>query len=386
MLIQQLPSARQVLPACCRCWLEALHAHLAPCIGYRRPGPCCWRRAPALGARPGGQRHLPCAGPARCAPSLPHTDVQKVQLRAWRLAQAQPWLQVVCLSQPPRPPRPLLCSPGPRQSSRSDPNERELNTWLHSAGSAGKILDLVQRYHLQFNNIHAVTALQTLARLPPRARPSFAGHAAWPLLLDTVQRFIPTFQPRQLSSAVWACNTLNVRSAEMLSTLLAAAQASMVTRPQTWNSMELSTLLDGLAGLQLGGDSAVLVAAEQLLPQVLPAADARPISNCVWAFGKRQHALGPGVVEAVARRFSEVVQLATPQAVANLLYGLAIMGAAPRKQLLDSCEERLVDTLQLATAQSVANAIWALGQLGHCPPDSSMQKLLHADAMQVRPG
>ena len=92
----------------------------------------------------------------------------------------------------------------------------------------------------------------------------------------------------------------------------------------------------------LRDDAAFLSAAEQQLPVLLPGAEAQNISNCVWSFAKRQHVLGPSVVDAVARRFPEVVQQANSQAIANLLYGLASMGAAPSRQLLDSCTERLV--------------------------------------------
>ena len=249
-----------------------------------------------------------------------------------------------------------------------------LITHLKQSGSARQILDLVAKQHAHFNQIHAVTALHTLARLSPAARRGYAAHPGWPQLLQTLRRQIPLFEANKFGGTLWACNKLQLKDGPMLPQLLSGASELLTNQPGVWQMPQLTACLVGLAGLQLEGDAAFLSAPEQRLLR-LPTAEARGISSCVWSFAKRQHVLGPSVVDAVARRFSEVVQQANPQDVANLLYGLASMGAAPSRQLLDSCTERLVDTLQLATAQHVANTLWALGELGHCPPDSTMQDL-----------
>ena len=300
--------------------------------------------------------------------------------------QAQPRLQTVHASQPARPPR----SPKPQQStqlqpqqsSKSGPNDRELTGWLYSAGSTKTILDLVQRHHQQFDKIHAVTALQTLTKLPVRQRSGFASHAAWPLLLATVQRLIPLYEPRQLSSAVSACGSLEMRPA-WLPQLLSAAQVSMQARPEAWDLFSLSTCLVGLARLQYKGDTCVWTAAEQLLPRLLPGADSRDITNSVWSFSKREHVLGSNVIDAVCVRFLDVLPQTPPQGIANLLYGLASMAATPSPQLLNGCAERLASTAELSNSQNIANTIWALGELGHCPSTDTLWTLLQADALKV---
>ena len=284
-------------------------------------------------------------------------------------------------AQPPRSPQPQK-SRQPQQRSKSDPGERELNSWLHSAGSAKRILDLVQRHHQLFDKIHAVTTLQTLAKLSPKMRAGFTSHTAWPLLLDTLHCLMPLFEPRQLSSAVSACGGLDVKPV-WLSQLLSAAEASMQTRPQLWNLLSLSACLDGLARLQYEDDLSILAVAQQILPRLLPGADARDISSAVWSLSKRRHGIDSDTVDAISVRFLEVLPQAPSQSIVNLLYGLAMMNAALATKLLDGCAERLATIVGDATAQNISNAIWALGQLGHCPAASTLQTLLQAEVFQV---
>ena len=239
----------------------------------------------------------------------------------------------------------------------------------------------MQEHHHRFSKVNGVTALQTLAKLPLTMRSGFESHAAWPLLLAAVQHSIPHFDARQLSGCVSACAALSVQPA-WLPQLLATAEASMQTKPQAWSLRYLATCVTGLAKLQYEGDCLVWTAAEQLLPQLLPGADARGIANAVWSFGKAQRALHCDVVNVICVRFLEVLPQAAPQNVANLLYGLAIMGAAPDKQLLEACAEHLASTTG-RDAQFISNTIWALGELGHCPSDVHLQALLHADILKV---
>ena len=103
----------------------------------------------------------------------------------------------------------------------------------------------------------------------------------------------------------------------------------------------------------------------------------------MWKFSKRQQLLGSDIVDAICARFLEVLSQANPQEIANLLYGLAVMGAVPSKQLLDGCSEHLASLVEHVSAQHIANTIWALGELGHCPSASTMQELLQTNAVQV---
>ena len=157
----------------------------------------------------------------------------------------------------------------------------------------------------------------------------------------------------------------------------------MQTRPMAWNNLNVSACLNGLAKLQYEGVAKVQAAAIQLLPQLLPSAEARHISNSVWSLCKRQQVLGCDVVDALSVRFLEVLPQATPQEVAMLLFGLARMHTAPSKQLLDGCAEHVASVVERCNAQDIANIIWALGELGHCPSASTMQTLLQVDALQV---
>ena len=102
------------------------------------------------------------------------------------------------------------------------------------------------------------------------------------------------------------------------------------------------------------------------------------------ALSKRHQVLGGDILDATCARFLGVLSQATPQAVANLLYGLANMGAAPSEQLLVGCAEHLASITKHATAQNIANTIWAIGELGDCLSDDTLQALLQADALQVR--
>ena len=172
--------------------------------------------------------------------------------------QAQPGPLTVHASQiaqSPRSPK-LQQSRQQQQRSECEPNARELNGQLREADSAREMLTLVQSHHQQFNKIHVVTVLQTLAKMGPKMRSGFASHAAWPLLQAAVQRSVPFFDARQLSGSVSACGTLGVKPA-WLPQLLATASASMQTKPRAWNLRYLATLLTGLAKLQYKGDDSV---------------------------------------------------------------------------------------------------------------------------------
>ena len=269
-----------------------------------------------------------------------------------------------------------------QQCSTSHVTASHLTKLLHKAPSVSMILDLVHEHRPQLNEIHAVTALQTIAKRSP-ARSGFRSHAAWPLLLDAVQGLISRFNARQLSSTLSACGALGIQPA-WVPQLLSKAQTSMQEHPEAWSMLTLSTCLSGLGKLDNVGESGVSARAEQLLLPLLHSAKARDISNAVWSFSKREQVLGSDLVAAICLRFLEVLSQADPQNVANLLYGFASMGAAPSEQLLDACAERLVSTVDDATAQNIANAIWALGKLEHRPSAGMVQALLQAFTMQVR--
>ena len=156
----------------------------------------------------------------------------------------------------------------------------------------------------------------------------------------------------------------------------------MQTQPRAWNMLHVSACLTGLAALQYEGDSGVLAAAARLLPQLLPSASARDISNFFASFSKRQYVLSSDVVIAVSVRFLDIVSQASPRDIANLLYGLAMMGAAPSEQLVDACAERVAASVGQASAQDIANTIWALGKLPHCS-SAHIRAMLQADAIEV---
>ena len=301
--------------------------------------------------------------------------------------QAQPRQQTVHASQASRSPgrHRLQKSQQPRRSKITG----ELTGRLSSADSIEAVLDLVQSRHQQFNHNHVAAALQSAVKLSPRTAHGlpygFARHAAWPLLLAAVKKLHPHFDARQLSSAVSACGTLRIKPA-WLPQLLSTTAASMQTRPQAWKLDDLRMCLVGLAELQHQGDRPILAAAERLLPQLLHGAGAQAVDNTLSILGKRQKALDCNMLDAICGHFLNTPSQAAPRALSDMLYGFAIMGAAPSRQLLYKCAERLASTVGHATAQDISNAIWALGELRAYPSSDAMQALLQADALQVRAG
>jgi hypothetical protein len=104
-----------------------------------------------------------------------------------------------------------------------------------------------------------------------------------------------------------------------------------------------------------------------LLQQLQQTVELKPqdVSNALWAAAKVESGDRPQLREVVTQLlsgFMRTVSSATPQAVANTLYALALL---PRAWPMDSAlqlVERLVQLLPGATPQAVSNALWALGQ------------------------
>ena len=167
-----------------------------------------------------------------------------------------------------------------------------------------------------------MAALQALAKPRIRERSEYESHAAWPLLMAALQQSIPLLYPRHLSGAVSACGILVIKPA-WLPRLLARAEESMKTKPLSWNLIDISACLVGLAKLPYEGHPSIWATAQQHLPRLLPTAEARHISNCAWSSGKKQQSLANDVVDRLCVRFLEVLPQALSQEIANLLYGLA---------------------------------------------------------------
>ncbi|KAG2423578.1 hypothetical protein HXX76_015217 [Chlamydomonas incerta] len=227
------------------------------------------------------------------------------------------------------------------------------------------------------------------------------------------------FKVQELSNILWACAKLGYRDSEILQLLAAAAVdasckmneqhlanslwalgALSCSEPEyspavralcgealrrlrtemlagAFKPQELSNILIALAGLQLGGDQAALVAAVAVECARRDFAGFKPqdISNSAWALAK----MGYGVCStplatkqqqsqqqwyaaavAAAQR-PGVMAGAIAQEWANLLYALALVRHQPPPSLLDAAGA--ASAMHRGKSQECANTLWALGVL-----------------------
>ena len=110
-----------------------------------------------------------------------------------------------------------------------------------------------------------------MARLARKVAAVLTSRAAW-------CRIQAAQTAHQFSSALWACDKLQLKDGPMLPQLLSGGTELLMRRPDTWQMRQLSACMVGLAHLQAEGDAAFLSAAEQQLLRLLPTAEAS--SHC----------------------------------------------------------------------------------------------------------
>ncbi|KAF8055279.1 HTATIP2 [Scenedesmus sp. PABB004] len=253
-----------------------------------------------------------------------------------------------------------------------------LMTAIKAAASLAELRQLVEQ-HLhspEMKRQHLAAAASQLGQWARRGAVRTAGdQAAAQQLLRRVEeqllqpRILDACRCRQLSNVVWAAGVCGYRGP-----LLTACLARLLAPEQLRgaNAQDLANAAYGAAtaGVALqSGDVRRLVAA---FAAQLPAASPQAVSNTLWAVAVLSEApaeeleqLRPQLEELLAALARHAALL--PQDVSNALLAAAKLGLAVPAAQLEQLAAALVRQLGAATPQAVANTLWACGQLRHLP-------------------
>jgi hypothetical protein len=88
------------------------------------------------------------------------------------------------------------------------------------------------------------------------------------------------------------------------------------------------------------------------------------IANLMWGLATMGEKADRELLEAIQRRATATAVDFTPQAIANLMWALATLGERADRGLLAAMQRRGMATAGVFTPQAVANVLWALAVMG----------------------
>ncbi|KAF8055283.1 PAS2 [Scenedesmus sp. PABB004] len=278
---------------------------------------------------------------------------------------------------------------GARPARGLDP--RQLTAMIKGAATLAELHQLIEQHAGSLDHIHLAAAASQLGQWARRGAVRTAGdEAAAQQLLRRVEEQL--LQPallqacdcRGLSNVVWAAGLCSY-DGPLLTACLAALLEQL---PRNDRPQHVSMALYGAAkaGVALqSGDVRRLVAA---FAAQLPAASPQAVSNTLWAVAVLSEApaqeleqLRPQLEELLAALARHAALL--PQDVSNALLAAAKLGLAVPAAQLQQLLAALERSLAAAEPQAVANTLWAVATMRQALPAEQLEQLLTALAAQL---
>ncbi|KAJ1485278.1 hypothetical protein T484DRAFT_1794194, partial [Baffinella frigidus] len=209
--------------------------------------------------------------------------------------------------------------------------------------------------------------------------------AAW----GTLAKMRSHKQPGGLGRGEWAVLQRLIQRLHVL---------TMATVPEM-GEREVASVVSTLAKIHKSGRMAVdaELVAELVDRATATAGDFKPqaVSNLVWGLAKmgiKPNAVGvkpdAGLVEAMQGRATATAGDFKPQEVSNVMWGLAKMGVKTDAGLVKAMQRQATATAGDFTPQAVSNVVWGLAKMG-VKPDAglleAMQRQARATAGDFKP-
>lgn len=219
----------------------------------------------------------------------------------------------------------------------------QINLELGRARGAMNLLAVVNQHLRKFNMVNASTALQRLAKSAGNKNADtedaegfsnslnnrIKRDPRFTALLEKTTKLAAldpsTYQPRHLSTTLWACATLDVQDSGLEKVILTACDHKL----HDFKSQEISNLIWAVA--RLGGKSGTWTIWRAFLQRLLPIA--HPI---LWDF--------------------------TPQGLSNVAWGLATMNVDNR-DFMHALVAMAAKTVHTFKPLELANTVWAMAKL-----------------------
>mmetsp|Transcript_19301 Transcript_19301/g.65209 ORF Transcript_19301/g.65209 Transcript_19301/m.65209 type:complete len:488 (-) Transcript_19301:152-1615(-) len=213
--------------------------------------------------------------------------------------------------------------PQPPKAKPVDPKDISLNFKLSNCGNVGDVLSIFESNRLDFNAVHASTALYKVGLLSISLR--------------------ATHRP-------------------LLEELIATAAASLASDGSKWTPRELANASWGVAKIGKVDASAFFDAVAFESPKKLSTFNSQMLANTVWAFATADFK-APLLFEAIAAEAVDKVGTFTTQNLANTVWAFAKAGVeAPL--LFTKIALEAPRTLSTFTPPSLANTAWAYATAG----------------------
>ena len=225
-----------------------------------------------------------------------------------------------------------------------------------------------------FNHINISTAMNRIAKyLGSSSENRKKGHMGLTFRQEKVcmmlfQRAVSIadqFDPRSISSLVWALAALNMPS-QKLESDFSAIMMRAGTTIEDFKPIDLADFIWGLAMLELPPGAELASAMSNHAVKLIDSFNPQHISRFVWGFAKLRLKLAAEVAKAVASRAVETISDFRPTNMSQTMWAFAKLEIFPGAELAQAMLKRVKLTLDvfLRQTQCSANFLWALDKLG----------------------
>jgi hypothetical protein len=267
---------------------------------------------------------------------------------------------------------------------------------ISSAETVVQLSDVFNEWGGSFNYIHAAAALNRFAKLSRRGQ----GAQLLQVLVPRWLQLLPEAEGRACANVLWACVNLSKQRQQVEAiwepTWAAFMQHVEAQSEEALVPQHLANAVYAAAQLRKQPTAAELQLLMQafLRPEMLASAKAQEIANVAWALGQLSQARGwqggvseQDVQQLLGEQQLRVVADGNPQAVSNVLLGLANMAAGPTpligRTFAQQCSRQLLSLVNVSVSSSgpqhLTNTMWSTAKLG-LPADVFVTK-----AVQVAP-
>ena len=239
-----------------------------------------------------------------------------------------------------------------------------------------ELQQLVQQYggSMKQNNFLAV-----VSRLKSVPASSLEQKVAFlKQFLQMLEPQLQQLQPRGLAEIISTCSKLGYGDAGLYSSCLGV----FVSKLQQADARILANAVYATATAPNSGRTRQQcwpVVEQQLLPAFVKAvADAAPqaISNVVWGIAKLGEKLSRLQLQELVKCLLTQLNAAKPQEIANFIWGVATMGQQLPDHQVQLLVAGLIQKLDAAKPQDIANTIWGVATMGQQLPDHQVQPLM----------